>query len=468
VVKNVKAVSPVANKILVVDDEELVVWAFKENLTKHGYEIDTAFSGKEALKKFKRISPDLVLLDMRLPDISGLEILKEIKETSPNTLVIIITAYSEIENAVQAVKLGAFDYLDKNTSLEELTEKIAKALKSNELKQELNTSQALIKSRFGLEHIIGKNKAFLQVLEMVSILARSNASVLILGESGTGKDLIARAIHQQSPRAKGPFIEVNCSALPDTLLESTLFGHERGAFTDAKELRKGLFEVAQGGSIFLDEIGDMSLAMQAKILKVIETNTIRRLGNTKEIKTDVRIVAATNKDIEILMKEGHFREDLYYRLKTFYFTLPPLRERKDDIPLLATHFVELYKKEYKARIDSISPDALRYLMEYSWPGNIRELKNIMERAVILARTGTITPKHLPSEITGYRDEVGNGHKSSVEGLKFPNNGLSLEVLEKTLLQKALDMAGGNQSEAARLLSISRYTLRYRMKKYGLR
>jgi DNA-binding NtrC family response regulator len=451
-------------KILVVDDDKLVVWSFEEDLTRLGYQVNTAQKGLEAIEKAKSDIPDLILLDLKLPDMSGLEVLRRLREGYPNINVIIITAYGGIDTAVEAMKLGARDYVDKAIKTEELAPKISKAMRDTRISRDYYYQKELVKTRFGLENIIGKSPKFLEVLESVNQLAEVNATVLILGESGVGKDLIAYSIHRKSPWAKGPFLEINCSALPDTLLENELFGHERGAFTDAKELRKGLFESAKDGTLFLDEIGDMSLAMQAKIIKAIETKTIRRLGSAKEIKTNVRIIAATNKDIELLMAEGKFREDLYYRLKTFQIVLPPLRDREEDIPLLVNHFVEVYNKEHKLMITGVSEEAMALMVSYHWPGNVRELRNVTERGVIIAKRGIINPAHLPNEIA-HLSGLNTGKES--DSPQMTRRDVPLAEVEKSMIHRALEKAKGKQSEAARLLGISRHTLRYRMKKYNL-
>jgi len=451
-------------KILVVDDDSLVVWSFKEDLTSLGYQVNTAQKGLEAIEKTRADVPDLILLDLKLPDISGLEVLRRLRERYPNINVIIITAYGGVDTAVEAMKLGARDYIDKAIKIEELAHKISKAMRDTRIRHEYFYQKELLKTRFGLEDIIGKGPKFLEVLESVNQLAEVNATVLILGESGVGKDLIAYTIHRKSPWAGGTFLEINCSALPDTLLENELFGHERGAYTDAREQRKGLFESAKDGTLFLDEIGDMSLAMQAKIIKAIETKTIRRLGSAKEVKTNVRIIAATNKDIESLMAEGKFREDLYYRLKTFQIVLPPLRERQEDIPLLVNHFVEVYNKEHKLMINGVSEEAMSLMMSYHWPGNVRELRNVVERGIIIAKSGIIIPAHLPKEMV-HLNGVDTEKKSILP--QRPTHDVPLAEIEKTMIQNALEKAKGKRGEAARLLGISRHTLRYRMKKYKL-
>jgi len=461
--KDMEMEMPIA-RVLIVDDEKLVAWSFKKELSRLGYNVDTAYDGQEAMEKLEEDFFDLILLDLKLPDISGIEVLERVKKISPETTCIMITAYGDVNTAVQAMRLGAHDFMDKGVSSEELIQRVQKALEETKMKREVIYLREFYKKHYGIGNIIGVSPQFLHVLEIVEKLSSSNVSVLILGESGTGKEVIARLIHQKSPRANCPFMDVNCSALPETLLESELFGHERGAFTDAKEMRKGLFEIAQGGTIFLDEIGDMPLSMQPKILRAIEAKEIRRLGSSKNIRIDVRIIAASNKNIEQMVKEGKFREDLYYRLNTFQITIPPLRERKEDIAVLANHFISSFSREYRTKVEGISEEAMAYLERYHWPGNIRELRNVLERAIIMAtEEAIILPHHLPVEIT---KKEGSKEKDILDISVSPGSE-SLPQWEKAILKKTMEIAQGNQSKAARMLGISRYTLRYRLKKFGL-
>ena len=451
------------SKILVVDDEELIRWSLEQNLTGDGYEVLTAASGEEALKIVREEMPDLVFLDLQLPGIGGMEVLQKIKEISTDIIVIIITALGIVEMVVKAMKLGAFDYINKPFNLDEVSFIVEKATETGRLRHEVATLRAE-SEKFKLVNIIGSDPKIKEVMTMVDKVVKSDSTtVLITGESGTGKELVAKSIHNKSARAKGPFMTVNCAALPDTLLESELMGHERGAFTDAKTMRKGLFELANGGTLFLDEIGDMPLGMQAKILRVLEDKIVRRLGGGKDISVDVRIVSATNKDLLSAIDDGTFRSDLYYRLQVIPIKLAPLRERRGDIIPLTMHYIEQFNKEFHKNVEGISKVAEKFLVEYSWPGNVRELKNIIERAIILEDEDTLLVEHLPLEI------VTMGSEPKKEGFKFdlPPEGISMEKVEMEMMQQALDMVGGNQSKAAKKLDLGIDAFRYRMKKFGL-
>ncbi len=449
-------------RILVVDDEKLIRWSLKEKLQKEGYEVFTAESGEVAIQVINQELPDLIMQDIKLPGISGLEILEYVKKVRPESLVIMMTAYGDVNVTVKAMKLGAFHFLEKPFDFEKMKLLIAQALETVSLKKEVMASRTKRRTMFGPHNIVGRTGPMLSVLQMVAKIANSGATtVLLQGESGTGKDVIAKAIHYQSKKCDGPFMEINCTSIPDTLIESELFGHEKGAFTDAKSTKRGFFELADGGSIFLDEIGDMPFATQAKLLKVIESKTFKRLGGSKDITVEVRIIAATNKDLITACKNGEFREDLYYRLKVFPLYLPALRERKDDIPLLVDHFIALFNREFKKQVSGISPDAMEVMMNYDWPGNVRELKNIIERAIILENEDMILPEHLPTEMAPQDGELDQDNMF----MKLPTAGISLVEVERDLIQQALDTAEGNQVKAAKLLGLSRDTLRYRMKKY---
>ncbi len=453
-------------KILVVDDEKLLRWSLEQNLTKAGYEVLSADKGRLAVDLFKQERPDVVLLDIHLPDISGLKVIEEIKAVDQNAVVIMITAYGDIETAVKSMKAGAYDFVEKPFNMEKLNILIDKALETVSLKREVSELRSELKSKYGFDSIIGQSAQMQQVFEMIKKVAASDAStVFISGESGTGKDLVARVIHYESRRADRPFLEINCTAIPETLIESELFGYEKGAFTDAKTLKKGLFELADGGSIFLDEIGDMKLHTQAKLLKVLETKSFKRIGGVKDISVDVRIIAATNKNLEEEVKKGNFREDLYYRLKVIPIHLPPLRERGDDILLLAKYFIDMYNREFKKSVKGLSKEVERLFLSYAWPGNVRELKNVIERVMILENTDYIKPEHLPPEIHN-PGEVQKRNVSALE-IDIPAGGLDIEEVEKKLIERALEVTKGNQSKAARLLNLSRDAFRYRMQKYGL-
>lgn len=451
-------------KILVIDDEELIRWSLTENLGAEGHEILTAETGEEGVELTAAEMPDLVLLDHRLPGIDGLEALRRIKEIDKNQLVIMMTAYGAVEDAVSAMKLGAHDYLNKPFNLEEIKHIIGKAFETTKLRREVAHTLAEQKRRFDLGNIIGVSPKMLHVFETVRKISQSDATtVLIEGDSGTGKDLIARAIHYNSKRASEPLMTINCSALPENLLQSELFGYEKGAFTDAKTMRKGLLELADDGTVFLDEIGDMSQSLQVKILRFIEDKTFKRVGGARDIRVDVRIIAATNRGLQAAVKEGAFREDLYYRLKVIPIYVPPLRERKEDILPLAKFFIETFNAEFRKDVKGLSPDAERLLVDYSWPGNARELKNVIERAIILGSESTILPDHLPIELTNPPAGEGRGNFA----YELPDEGVSIEEVERELVLQALKKVDGNQTQAARLLDLSRDALRYRMKKYGL-
>lgn len=451
-------------KILIIEDEKLIRWSLAEFLTKEGYQVFSAEEGNAGLKLIYEESFDLILLDNRLPNIEGMEILRKITEEYPDVPVIIMTAYGSVDQAVEAIKLGAYDYLNKPLNFEEMLITIKKALETTRLRREINRIRQEQKEMFGLERIIGRSPKLVEVFKLVNKVAKSAATtVLIQGESGTGKDLVAKSIHYMSNRADKPFMNITCSALPETLLESELMGYERGAFTDAKKLKKGLFEQADGGTVFLDEIGEIGLSLQVKLLRLIEEKTFKRVGGTKDIKVNVRIIAATNQNLREKLEKNLFREDLYYRLKVIPIDMPPLRERREDIPLLINYFIDTFNREYRKNIQGVSPEALKLLVNYNWPGNVRELKNVIERAVILENKKFITPEDLPREIM----PCAPAESSIGEEFILPENGIDLDVLEKQLIRQALNRTNGNKTQAAKLLAISRDVLRYRIKKYNL-
>jgi len=451
-------------KILVVDDEKLIRWSLKENLEKENYEVFTAETGEKALELVNQELPDLILQDIKLPGINGLEILEHVKKLSEESLVIMMTAYGDVNTSVKAMKLGAYDFIEKPFDFNKLKLTVAKALETVDLKKEVHVRRRQQKAHYGIENIVGKTDVMEVIFRMVHKIAQSDATtVLLQGESGSGKDLVARAIHYQSTRTSKPYMEVNCTSLPETLIESELFGHEKGAFTDAKAMKKGLFELADGGTVLLDEIGDMPLNTQAKLLRVIENKAFKRLGGVKDIVVNVRIIAATNKDLREASAKGAFREDLYYRLKVFPIFLPSLVDRKEDIPLLVQYFIQQFNREFKKNVKGVSPETLKMLMDYHWPGNVRELKNVIERAIILESDEMILPEHLPPEIISPEESL-HGNEDAI---RLPKKGVSLNDLEKDLIKQALVAARGNQVRAAKLLGLSRDTLRYRMKKYDL-
>jgi DNA-binding NtrC family response regulator len=452
-------------KILIVDDEHLIRWSLEKDLQKAGYSTKQAASGEEALSIIEDDEPDIVLLDLRMPGIDGFKVMEEVKKSALNPLFIMVTGAGDVKTAVRAVKEGAVDYICKPFEIEDVKLRIEMALETARMRRELTSLKDDLKAQFGFDNLIGEAPSMKDVFTTIQKVSASKFStVLLQGESGTGKDLVARTIHAMSDRSQAIFLDVNCSAFPESLLESELFGYERGAFTGARGQKKGLFELADGGTVYLDEIGDMPPSLQGKLLKVIETKRFRRVGGTVEISVDVRIIAATNKDLKTEVEQGRFRNDLYYRLKVIPICLPPLRRRQEDIPKLAHFFIEKFNQEFKKSVNGITDEALALLTKYPWPGNIRELKNIIERILILETGERIEAGDLPPEITQY---VESDRKSPVTD-EFPLNGLSLEEVEKELIRKALSLAAGNQTRAAELLGISRDTLRYRLQKFSLK
>jgi two-component system NtrC family response regulator len=429
------------------------------SLTEAGYKVQAAASGEEGLTLFEMGPFDAVITDITMPGMSGMEVLAKIHERDEGLPVLVITAYGTIESAVEAMKKGAFDYITKPFNRDELRLTLDKALRMRRLEKENVELRAEITDRYCFESIVGSSEKIRDVLDMAGRVAASDASVLITGESGTGKELLAKGIHYNSPRADGPFVAVNCAAIPEHLIESELFGHVRGAFTGAVKDKEGKFELATSGTLFLDEIGDLRVDLQAKILRALQERQVDRVGGKHPVSVDVRIIAATNKDIERAVKEGSFREDLYYRLSVITLHMPPLRERRDDIPMLVQHFLKKFNRGSDVRID---PEALAMLTAYGWPGNVRELENSIERASVLKRGDTITPAELPDKL--------KKEKTSVENiiLNLPDEGIALEDLEKSLIIKALEKHKGNQTRAAEYLGITRPTLIYRMEKYGIK
>ena len=482
-------------KILIIDDEYLIRWSLSQPLIKSGYTGDTAESGKEAISKIASFKPQMVLLDIRLPDINGLELLEQFKQDDQNLIVIMITAYADVDSAVEAFKFGAEDYIGKPFNLESVKHVIEQAFEKKKLKEQVENFNQVLSQQIDENRLIGNSPEMIEVFKIIKRCAETNdKTVLILGESGTGKELVAKAVHLHSQRAKAPFSEINCAAIPDNLLENELFGHEKGAYTDAGRRQKGIFELADGGSVFLDEIGDMPLPMQGKILKAIENKRYRRLGGDRDIDISVRIIAATNRNLKEMVDNDLFRADLYYRLNVMTINIPPLRERKTDIPHLGQYFIELFNKEYNRNIKCISPAALELMLAYSWPGNVRELRNAIERALILEDSNMLSAGNLnlaagpknnsnpaPATVSSSRTDNNGSYSSTNDDpifkttpenrgelhITLPSDGISLEELEKRIIQLALEKHAGNQTKAARYLKLSRDTLRYRMKKFSL-
>jgi two-component system, NtrC family, response regulator AtoC len=451
-------------RILVVDDEYLIRWTLQQNLIKEGHEVLLAENGAEALEKVKDEAPDLILLDINMPVMDGYEVLEKALKIDSGLIPIMLTAYDDVVRVVRAIKLGAFDYITKPFNFDQVYLSIQKALEASQLKREVNHLRRQHRDWHGFNHIVAVSQQMARVMQIAEKIAQSDAStVLIQGESGTGKELIAHAIHDRSRRENMPLITVNCAGFVENMLENELCGHEKGAFTDARELKKGLLEVADGGTLFLDEIGDMNLNLQAKLLRLVEQKNFRRVGGLKDIQVDVRIVTATNKDLLKLKEEGKFREDLFYRINVASVLIPPLRERPDDILPLTKFFVHKYDEEFHKKIQKVSKGVEDFFISYTWPGNVRELKNVIERAMILGDGDELLMEDLPMEILGQASRSGK----PIEGIRIPPEGISLEKVEEALVKQALKMTNGNQTKAAKLLDITRDALRYRMQKLDL-
>ncbi len=449
--------------IVIVDDEESIRFSLSETLSDEGYQVLQAQTGTDGIEIIKERNPDLVLLDLKLPGVSGLDIIKQIRKFDKNILVIMITGFGDVRSAVEAMKLGARDYITKPLNIEELKLIIKKELETLSLLKEVTVYRQQQKVDFDRNYVVGKDPMMTQVYEIIRKVARSKStSVLIQGESGTGKEFVARAIHYMSDRRSRLFIDFNCTALPEPLLESELFGHEKGAFTDAKQQKKGLFELADKGSLFLDEIGDMSYNLQAKLLRALEERSFHRVGGTEKIHVDIRIIASTNKDLKKLLADGEFREDLYYRLQVVPICLPPLRERKGDILILAKHFIDRFNNEFKKQVFKIPPETEKLLLDYPWPGNIRELKNVIERAVLLYAEDHLLPEHLMlGEFPG-ETQPGQSQEEAAATADA-----TLEEMEMQYIARVLDAVGWNKNQASKVLGIDRTTLYTKIKRYSL-
>ncbi len=444
-------------RILVVDDEPAQLELVSGFLAKHGLEVLTAADGTAALERFRAEPVELILTDQKMPGLSGLDLLQAARTVNPEVAVIVMTAYGTIEHAVAAIKGGATDYLTKPLSLDELLHRIGQVHDRQRLLEENRDLREALRERHRVEGIIGESGRMQEVLSLLMRVAPSDATVLIRGESGTGKELIAKAIHYASARAAGPLVAVNCAALPENLLESELFGHEKGAFTGAQALRRGRFELAHGGSLFLDEIGDVPAHLQVKLLRVLQERAIERVGSSRPIPVDVRLLAATHRDLEARVRRGEFREDLYYRVNVVTIVVPPLRERREDIPLLLDHFLAKFARANGKTVRGLTREARDALLRYDYPGNVRELENLVERAVVLTRDEVIGAGDLPLSLT--EDGMETGEAASLQA--------AVEGLERRLIRDALASAGGVQTRAADRLGISERVLRYKLKKYGL-
>jgi len=466
--KRETALSNNRQKILVVDDEKMIRWSLGEALRGWGYLPIEAETASAALESFEAEQPSAILLDINLPDRSGLDVLRQIRHRQSDAVVIMITANVLVDETIAALRGGAYDFIGKPINLEELQVAIRNGIEAGRLRREVNLFRRERAQEFSFDQIVGESPAMREMLALARKVAESEvSSVLLQGESGTGKDLVAKAVHYHSSRSDRPFVAINCAALPGTLIESELFGYEKGAFTDAKARKEGLFEQAEGGTLFLDEIGELELSLQAKLLRVLEEGSFRRVGGLRDLPLDVRVVASSNRDLKSESEAGRFRADLFYRLSVIQIDIPPLRERGDDVRVLAEHYMTSFRNRLRKNINSITPEAHAAFRSYEWPGNVRELRNVIERAMILEDGYEITAKYLPRGLSGESIPASGARSDGGgvrEGFRLPSEGLSLDDVEMSLVRQALEQSGGNQTKAAELLGISRDQLRYRMKK----
>jgi DNA-binding NtrC family response regulator len=447
--------------ILLVDDDASLRRVLAHHLTEAGYRVLAAADGKAGLEMFTEEQVEMVITDIQMPGMSGLDMLRRVRVMNPDTVVLVITAYGSIETAVEAMKLGAHDYITKPFNREELLLTVAKGLEYTALVRENRSLKRFIESRFSLDNVIGTSAAMRRVYALVEKVARADLAVLITGESGTGKELIAKAIHQHSARRDGPCVAINCGAIPEGLLESEMFGHRKGAFTGAYANTRGKIEAADKGTILLDEVGELPVALQVKLLRVIEGGEFTRVGETETRRADVRFLAATNRNLSKMVEDGRFREDLYFRLKVVPIHLPPLRERREDIPLLADHFLREASQRFNRSALRFEKDVFRYFQAYAWPGNVRELKHAVERLAVVAEDDNVSFKDLPENLTSTTGAAANVL------IQLPDDGIDLEEVEREILRQALEKHGGNQTRAAQYLNVTRSALIYRMQKYGL-
>ena len=465
---------------MIVDDERLVRWSLRLKCEEWGFNVVEADAGEPALRLAQRETPDLVLLDVRMPDMSGIEVLDQLKKNGDARAVIMITADPQLDDVKAALKLGAYDFVGKPIDFDELHVAIKNALEATSLRSEVQALRGEVRRTVGYDSVVSVSPKMTELMNFVRKVAASEATtILIQGESGTGKDLIAKAIHYESSRHQKPFVAINCSAIPETLMEAELFGHEKGAFTDAKQMKKGLFEAADGGTLFLDEIGELTPLLQAKLLRVLEDQVIRRVGGLRDMQVDVRVIAASNRDLEKAVREGQFRQDLYYRLAIIAIFIPPLRDRKEDIVPLVNFFIERYNRRFKKSIRGITDETRSLMLAHNWPGNVRELKNTIERGMILEDEPFLRPVYLPFSVGESggrtlfeRTSPADGGQTLPNGralprLYIPEGGTSLEEVEHSMVELAMSQASGNQTNAAKLLDISRDALRYKLKKFGM-